>query len=341
MIRSSSSLYARNALGLGMILLLAACGGGGGDSTPAASTTTTALASATGGANGNAGDSTALSASPPAATGMTSAGSTTTDSTPTAVAATVTIATGVPVATSTTSTVAVGATAGPATVTSAVVTAPSAAISTVVTVPAATIAPTTASSGTDTLAFAAANGLVAQLNAYLLSWNNTLYSYDAVSTNGLAQVLVSTSADNGATWNTPAATLSGADANWYGNTIFGGAVVTAGSQVYYYFGTRAISDAGGSIGVALSSNGQSFTPSAGPVITPSAAGTWDSAGVSTPYIVTAGNNLVMYYIGTDANGLQQMGAAVSSDGLAWTKYANNPLRPATTNSTLLATDGLT
>ena len=76
-----------------------------------------------------------------------------------------------------------------------------------------------------------------------------------------------------------------------------------------------------SIGRATSatSNG-AFNPGVSAVLTAGAAGTFDSNGVKDPVVVkVAGTDYRMLYTGVDADGIERLGLATSTDGTAWTK----------------------
>lgn len=75
-----------------------------------------------------------------------------------------------------------------------------------------------------------------------------------------------------------------------------------------------------SIGYATSTNGIDWNKYPGnPVLTPT-VGQWDENFVGWPAVVKNGSTYEMWYY---TNG--QIGRATSSDGLNWTKYANNPV----------------
>ena len=83
------------------------------------------------------------------------------------------------------------------------------------------------------------------------------------------------------------------------------------------------------IGVAFSTNGINWTKYANnPVFSKGNIGDWDVTWIESPAILVndSTNELLMWYNGIDtATWKLQIGLATSSDGVTWTKYANNPV----------------
>lgn len=64
---------------------------------------------------------------------------------------------------------------------------------------------------------------------------------------------------------------------------------------------------------------------ANPVLTPSSSG-WDDFQISSPSVIKAGGNFLLYYEGEDsATHTRKIGLATSTDGIAWTKSSPNPI----------------
>jgi predicted GH43/DUF377 family glycosyl hydrolase len=79
------------------------------------------------------------------------------------------------------------------------------------------------------------------------------------------------------------------------------------------------------IGYATSPDGIAWTKHASnQILAPGAFRTWDDYWVFTPHVVFDGNNYLMWYSGHDENTFR-IGLATSSDGIAWTKEAANPV----------------
>ncbi len=72
-----------------------------------------------------------------------------------------------------------------------------------------------------------------------------------------------------------------------------------------------------------------------PVVQNGTSTTWDDEGVRRPTIVFNGTGYMLWYEGvpgsSDAD--KQVGLTISSDGLSWTKYSNNPVLPKGTSGT--------
>lgn len=79
------------------------------------------------------------------------------------------------------------------------------------------------------------------------------------------------------------------------------------------------------IGYATSSDGISWSKSgSNPVLSLGAGGTWDDVHVGYPFVIKDGGTYKMWYTGNDGTNYR-IGYATSSDGIAWTKYASNPV----------------
>src|SRR5205823_10016715 len=92
----------------------------------------------------------------------------------------------------------------------------------------------------------------------------------------------------------------------------------ASSYLLYYSGTDGTVS---KIGRATASSaGGPFTENASPVLDAGAAGAFDGGGVKDPVVVKAGSgDYRMLYTGVDADGIERVGYATSSDGTSWTK----------------------
>jgi predicted GH43/DUF377 family glycosyl hydrolase len=91
------------------------------------------------------------------------------------------------------------------------------------------------------------------------------------------------------------------------------------TYVMYYTGTD--SSGATSIGRATSGTaGGAFTAGASAILSPGTAGSFDAAGVKDPVVVKVGTgDYRMLYTGVDADGIERVGYATSTDGSTWTK----------------------
>lgn len=62
-----------------------------------------------------------------------------------------------------------------------------------------------------------------------------------------------------------------------------------------------------------------------PVLDIGEKGEWDEKSISDPKIIRHKNLYLMFYSGMDRNGVERVGAAVSSDLIKWEKYRKNPV----------------
>ncbi len=80
------------------------------------------------------------------------------------------------------------------------------------------------------------------------------------------------------------------------------------------------------IGYATSSDGVNWTKYAGnPVLTVGAPGEWDESEVGGPRVIFDGVTYHLWYHGYTGECCDSIGYATSTDGIHWTKYANNPV----------------
>ena len=63
----------------------------------------------------------------------------------------------------------------------------------------------------------------------------------------------------------------------------------------------------------------------GPVLDVGPSGSWDERGVADPYVIEAGGQLYMFYLGQNRARQQRLGLARSADGVTWTKLRSNPI----------------
>lgn len=128
--------------------------------------------------------------------------------------------------------------------------------------------------------------------------------------------------DDGITWTRLGPVLAPDPGTWEGDYIAanGSALVTGGTIRYWY-------QAGDPprIGLATSSDGRSWQKRQAPVLEPGPRGSWDEVGVADPYVIAAGGRLYMYFLGEDRAQRQRLGAAVSDDGVSWTRLRANPI----------------
>jgi predicted GH43/DUF377 family glycosyl hydrolase len=110
---------------------------------------------------------------------------------------------------------------------------------------------------------------------------------------------------------------------WEGSYIAAnGSALVAGLDILYWY------QAGDpvSIGLARSSGKlDKLSRHRGPVLRPGPRGSFDERGVADPYVIRTGEWFVMFYLGVDRAGRQQLGMARSTDGVRWEKLRTNPI----------------
>ncbi|MDJ0955018.1 MAG: hypothetical protein QNJ81_15170 [Acidimicrobiia bacterium] len=111
-------------------------------------------------------------------------------------------------------------------------------------------------------------------------------------------------------------------------------VAVADEGVFLYYDGRDGSTA--STGLLFSADGVTFTPyddpttpyGSDPVIGVPGVQAWDGAGAGSPVVIAGDDGFEMFYVGFEGpdNGerVLRIGYAVSDDGRAWQRYADNP-----------------
>jgi predicted GH43/DUF377 family glycosyl hydrolase len=79
------------------------------------------------------------------------------------------------------------------------------------------------------------------------------------------------------------------------------------------------------IALARSRDGKNWTPQGDPVVPLGPRGSFDERAVADPYVIRAGENFYMFYLGQDRARRQSLGIARSSDGITWEKLRTNPI----------------
>src|SRR5262249_51269924 len=125
---------------------------------------------------------------------------------------------------------------------------------------------------------------------------------------------------DGLIWHKEGQILEPDKGTWEGSAIAanGSAIADTSGILYYY-------QAGGppQIGVARSINGHQWRKQGLRVWPAGPRGSWDERGIADPYVIRAGRNYYMFYLGMDRAQRQRIGVAMSPDGIAWYKLRRN------------------
>lgn len=114
-------------------------------------------------------------------------------------------------------------------------------------------------------------------------------------------------------------------ASLFSNGIFGGAEVYKVGSTYYAYPWLQDQSGGWYIGLASSPDGNVWTKhSSGPALTKGAPGSWDAASVLGSRITMKDGLYYMFYTGNSGIG-NEIGLAVSADGVHWEKSGGNPV----------------
>lgn len=127
---------------------------------------------------------------------------------------------------------------------------------------------------------------------------------------------------DGMVWHKEGNMISPDPHNWEGSSIAanGSALADENGILYYYQAGDPVR-----IGLARSANGHLWQKQGAPLLSAGPRGSWDERGVADPYVIRAGRNYYMFYLGQDRARRQRMGAAMSEDGVTWYKLRSNPI----------------
>jgi len=138
---------------------------------------------------------------------------------------------------------------------------------------------------------------------------------------------------DGHTWHTAATTSSDGIAwtklgrvlspqGWEGTYIAanGSALVVGDEILYWYEGGDPFR-----IALARSRDGKNWTRHGEPMVPVGPRGSFDERAVADPYVIRAGGNFYLFYLGQDRARRQSLGMARSTDGVTWEKLRDNPI----------------
>jgi len=108
---------------------------------------------------------------------------------------------------------------------------------------------------------------------------------------------------------------------WESNSVFGPCVLKIGSKYYMWYAGGEIPRG---IGLATSSDGQTWVKYASNPVLAGVPGTWEDAGMDRPCVIKKDNLYYMYYSGIQGH-YTRIGLAVSRDGQSWSKSSANPI----------------
>jgi predicted GH43/DUF377 family glycosyl hydrolase len=151
--------------------------------------------------------------------------------------------------------------------------------------------------------------------------------YTGLNSAATASILLRTSPQDGTTkqptnaWSASGTQVVAGDASGFDATAVShpSVIKDGGSYVMHYTGISAGAPEIGRI-TSASATFSSPTRSATPVVTKGAVGEFDANGAKDPVVVkVSGTDYRMAYTGIDADGIERLGYATSSDGATWTK----------------------
>jgi predicted GH43/DUF377 family glycosyl hydrolase len=152
--------------------------------------------------------------------------------------------------------------------------------------------------------------------------------FTGLDSGGVASIGFASSPQNAGTkqptnaWTKSGSALLSAGAGFDSNGVSHPSVIKDAASSYFMYFTGTDSGGTTSIGLATSTTIASgpFTAGASAVLSKGAAGAFDSAGVKDPVVTkVAAGDYRMVYTGVDADGIERLGLATSTDGSTWTK----------------------
>ncbi len=150
--------------------------------------------------------------------------------------------------------------------------------------------------------------------------------YDGLDPLGVRRIGLATSS-NGIAWTKHSSNpvLTGTPGKWDEGTANEPAVLKDGSTLKMWY-----THEGFEMGYATSFDGIEWIklPDA-PILRPGTSGDWDASDISDPFVIKASGTYTMWYEGSPGFGI---GCATSSDGIDWTKCAENPVLEPTPGS---------
>ncbi|MEZ5499976.1 MAG: hypothetical protein R3E77_11185 [Steroidobacteraceae bacterium] len=152
--------------------------------------------------------------------------------------------------------------------------------------------------------------------------------YEAIANSANDTQIAYATSSNGSNWVKRGIVLSYSQ-SWEKNEVAPTAVLfdaDAGLWKLWYHGGG--NGAPRYIGYATSTDGLAWTKYSGnPVLSPGVAGAWDDGYVADVKVLRLGaSDYRMWYKGVNAtSGRAQVGYALSSDGVRWSKYSGNPV----------------
>jgi predicted GH43/DUF377 family glycosyl hydrolase len=154
------------------------------------------------------------------------------------------------------------------------------------------------------------------LNPSVIRQGNTYYNFYSGFDGKTWHTGVAVSSD-GVRWYKKGKTLSPSPNSWEGGAIAAnGSAIAVGSEILYYY------QAGDPVEIGL---GRQWAHNPAPVLPVGPWGSWDERGVADPYVIRAGTNYYMFYLGMDRAQRQRLGVAESPDGVSWHKLRSNPI----------------
>lgn len=127
---------------------------------------------------------------------------------------------------------------------------------------------------------------------------------------------------DGIHWERQGRILSPDPATWEGDYIAAnGHALHIGNDFFYWYQAGIPPR----IGLARSPDGRQWSKLPRPVLEPGPYRSFDERGVADPYVIRAGRDYYLFYLGQDRAARQRLGVARSPDGISWTRLRDNPI----------------
>lgn len=159
------------------------------------------------------------------------------------------------------------------------------------------------------------------LNPSVLAWRGSLLNLYSVYDGRTWHTAAATSAD-GLVWQGAGRILSPDPKTWEGNYIAANGAAIAWRNEILYFYQAGLPPR---IAISRSDDMKTWHKQDTPVIDFGPRGAWDERAAADPYAFESGGRLYLYYLGEDRARRQQLGVAVSYDGVRWKKLRSSPI----------------
>ncbi|HEY3254181.1 MAG TPA: hypothetical protein VGJ91_09545 [Polyangiaceae bacterium] len=149
--------------------------------------------------------------------------------------------------------------------------------------------------------------------------------YEAVSAAASTTYVAYATSTDGLTWTKKGPVMSPSE-TWEGNEVSPQSLLLEQGVYKLWYHGGGNTQANRNIGYATSADGLTWTKHGAPVLMVGASGSFDDDETAEPRVFAlSSGGYRMYYTGANQAARKSLGVATSTDGVAWTKRAGNPI----------------